>query len=414
MAGSGPAKMARILLRDNAMDILSANVDVSAVLNAGANRDAQMESLANTALTAGIDAYREKDYEKAAKAFHRATAFSPSGTYATDAFKYLSMAYQQLGKTDKAIQAYQTGIKFNPQNDTLRTDLGNIYFATGRYAEAETHYNAAVRINPSVKNIFALGQLYMKTERYSDAEIQFNKVITRSPHEAGGHFGLGQALAKQKRYEEAITRFEKALSLNKNFDDAKLEMAIAYADMGNTDQARSILDELEAQESKLSSLLDDYLYQTEKPRIEFVSIESSFLYKFPMNTPVSVMDSYLEAANTQRQFDMVFQFGKEMDLSSVMNRYNWQISRADSSTGGLYNFGLPIPETEAQIAPFPDSVVYDPDTYQATVTFTINQNATADATIDPSHIVFRFSGKDIFGNRMDKAYDSFSGFSGIK
>jgi len=396
------------------MDILSASIDISAVLNTGANHEAQMESLANTAMTAGIDAYRDKDYDKAAKAFRRATALSPTGSYATESFKYLSMSYQQLGKTEEAIKAYQTGIKFNPQNDELRLDLGNLYFANARYGEAEVQYKAAVRIDPSVKNTFALGQLYMKTERFSEAESAFNQVITRAPNEAGGYFGLGQALAKQKRYEEAIPRFEKALELDKDFDDARLEMAIAYADMGNAEQAQSILAAMEEEESDLSSLLDAYLYQTERPRIEYTTLESTFLSKFPMKTQVAAMDSYLEAANAEKQFSLVFQFSKEMDMSSVMNRYNWRIGRADGSDGSMYNFGLPIPDTETTIAPFPDSVIYDKDTYQATVTFTIRQNATADATLDPSHIVFRFSGKDLFGNRMDSSYDSFSGFSGIK
>jgi len=396
------------------MDALYTSFDLTDLLNTGAAREAQMAQLAGTALTAGIDAFREKDYDKAAKAFRRATALSPSGAYAPQAFKYLSAAYQKLGKTEEAIKAYQSGIKFNPQNDDMRAELGNLYFAEQRWADAETHYKAAVRINPSVKNTFALGQLYMKTERWADAELQFNKVITKAPKEAGGYFGLGQALAKQKRFNEAIPLFTKALDLDKNFDDARLEMAITYADMGDAETAQTILKAMEGSKSNLSVLLKDYLYQTERPRIEFTTLESTFIPKFPMKTPVAAMDSYLEAANAEKQFTMVFQFSKEMDLGSVMNRFNWRIGRADGREGGTYNFGLPIPDTEASIAPFPDTVIYDKKTYQATVTFTIRQNATADATMDPSHILFRFSGKDIFGNRMDSSADSFSGFSGIK
>jgi tetratricopeptide (TPR) repeat protein len=396
------------------MDVPAPTMDLTTILNTGAMRDARMESLANAAMTAGIDAYREKDYDKAAKAFGRATALSPSGAYATQAYKYLSMACQQLGKNEEAIKAYLTGIKFNPQNADLRGDLGNIYFALERYSEAETQYKAALRLNPSVKNNFALGQLYLKTDRLADAEMQFNKVITHAPNEAGGQFGLGQALAKQKRYDEAISRFQKALALNRDFDDARLEMAIAYADKGDMETAQSILELMKDNRSDLAGMLSDYLYRIEKPRLEFAGYESSFAYKYPMNTPVSFLDAYLEAANTASQFTMVFQFGREMNPASVMNRYNWQISRADGRNGSIYNFGLPIAETEAQIAPFPDAVVYNPHTYQATVTFTIRQNAAADATLDPSHIVFRFSGKDIFGNRMDSDADEFSGFLGIR
>jgi hypothetical protein len=49
----------------------------------------------------------------------------------------------------------------------------------------------------------------------------------------------------------------------------------------------------------------------------------------------------------------------------------------------------------------------------ATVTFRLQQNAAADGTIDPSHIEFKFSGKDIYGNSMDENFDQFMGFSGV-
>jgi hypothetical protein len=47
----------------------------------------------------------------------------------------------------------------------------------------------------------------------------------------------------------------------------------------------------------------------------------------------------------------------------------------------------------------------------ATVYFNIQQNATADGTIDPSHIEFRFNGKDIFGLTMNSDFDQYNGFS---
>lgn len=50
---------------------------------------------------------------------------------------------------------------------------------------------------------------------------------------------------------------------------------------------------------------------------------------------------------------------------------------------------------------------------QATVTFTIAQNSAADGTIDPSHIIFKFGGEDIFGNKMDEDGDEYSPFTGI-
>lgn len=44
------------------------------------------------------------------------------------------------------------------------------------------------------------------------------------------------------------------------------------------------------------------------------------------------------------------------------------------------------------------------------VTFIIS---AVDGTIDPSHIIFKFSGEDIFGNKMDEDSDEYSPFTGI-
>ena len=38
---------------------------------------------------------------------------------------------------------------------------------------------------------------------------------------------------------------------------------------------------------------------------------------------------------------------------------------------------------------------------------------TADGTIDPSHIAFKFKGEDKFGNAMDPKADEFTGFSRV-
>jgi hypothetical protein len=156
------------------------------------------------------------------------------------------------------------------------------------------------------------------------------------------------------------------------------------------------------------------MYKVDPPKIMFASsFDSTFHYMMPSKTAVSSLDSYLANADTEKKFTMVFQFDKAMDRESVENPVNWKIGRSTSSQPGrIYNYGLSIPSTEIEVSPLPDNVYYDSESYEATVTFTIRQNATADGTIDPSHIEFKFTGSDIFGNKMDPKFDQFMGFSG--
>jgi hypothetical protein len=184
--------------------------------------------------------------------------------------------------------------------------------------------------------------------------------------------------------------------------------------MGQMDMAQAKIDYLRLEESDLADTLDRYMYKVDPPKIMFASsFDSSFPDYMPYKTAVSALDSYLANADASKKFTMVFQFDKAMDRQSVENLTNWKIGRSTSSQPGqIYNYGLSVPSTEIQVNPLPDNVYYDSKLFTATVTFTIQQNATADGTIDPAHIEFKFSGTDAFGNKMDPNFDQYLGFSG--
>ena len=178
--------------------------------------------------------------------------------------------------------------------------------------------------------------------------------------------------------------------------------------------AQTKLDFLQLEGSDLADTLDRYMYKVDPPKIMFASsFDSTFHYQMPFKTAVSTLDSYLANADAEKKFTMVFQFDKAMDRESVESLFNWKIGRSTSSQPGqIYNYGLSVPDTEVQVNPLPDNVYYDLESFKATVTFTIQQNATADGSIDPTHIEFKFSGKDAFGNKMDPDFDQYMGFSG--
>jgi hypothetical protein len=126
----------------------------------------------------------------------------------------------------------------------------------------------------------------------------------------------------------------------------------------------------------------------------------------------------LSTPNSSIKASVVIQFTNEMDAASVMDPANWDISKSQSSEGGYYNNTMPIGANEVAIPSRPFSVSYDPITHQARVMFILNQNGSIDllsgntgATIDPSHLVFKFSGVDAAGRKMDTTGDQIDGYS---
>ncbi|MCF8082682.1 MAG: tetratricopeptide repeat protein [Deltaproteobacteria bacterium] len=392
------------------------SVDSSNFFVTYAQQEQTLMTISNSQLNKGMELYADKDYEEAAKAFERAIEVAPQSEYSARACNYLSMSYLKLENEDKAIEAYEKWIQLNPEDAAPRLKLGKLYFDQERHGEALNEFSEAVRIDPvSVENYYHLGQAYLALDRNSEAQAQFRKVQQLEPDEAAGYYGLGLAYSKEGRYEQAIELFDQAIKTDREFYDAYAEKAYAYADMGEIEAAEEIQAFLEDEDEDLADTVSRYIYKVDTPKIAFASaMESTFGYYKSRNTLVSDLDSYLENANAEKQFKMVFQFDKEMERASIEDRFNWTIKRtlADGS-GTAYNLGLTVAETEVSITSFPDYVYYDEDALTATVQFTVQQNATADGTIDPSHIEFKFAGEDQWGLSMDKDADQFTGFSGV-
>jgi tetratricopeptide (TPR) repeat protein len=396
------------------MDFLTGGINPQNLFVSSLQQSQQMEQLANTALSQGMDLYRDKKYAQAAEAFRRSVALSPTSPYAQTSADYMASAYIKIGRIDKAAEAYKTSMQLDPTSDAPVVKLANLYFAEGRHQEALMQYQKAVRLNPSANNYFSLGQTHLAMGDYHQAESAFSRVQRMEPHAPNGYYGLGQAYNKLERYEDAAQQFKLAIEEDKDFFAAYAELGYNYADMGHMDEAQELVDFLEEEDADLADTLSRYMYKVDPPQIMFAASSGTFLKSLPMRTPVASLDSYLANASAVQTFTMEFQFSKKMDRESVENVYNWSITRANgSSLHDKYNFGFSIPDTEITPRAYPDYVYYDAENLTARLTFSIQQNATADGTIDPSHIQFKFSGEDVYGNKMNPDFDEYTGFSGV-
>jgi len=182
--------------------------------------------------------------------------------------------------------------------------------------------------------------------------------------------------------------------------------------LGEKDKAEA---QLKILEGKSSSFADDLSFILNKPRISYIDAANNKGYSQLLGpgTPLWMLDpTLMNNPDASSKVTVAIQFSNKMDIASVMNPANWEISRAKSAEGGYYNNSMPFyPSREAKVNTRPFSVTYNPETRQASVIFTVQQNATGDATIDPKHLVFKFSGKDALGRQMDTSGDQIDGYS---
>lgn len=396
------------------MEIKSAS-HADSLFSATLTQSNGLESLANAALQRGIDAYTRQDYETAVREFKRSVGIGRGSSFAADAAQYLAMSYLQLGDTENAVKAYQSAFQVDPYRDDIHVKLGNLYFSQGKYEDARSEYAEAVRLNPSTVNRYSLGQAYIELGRFSDAETQYNEIQRLAPQEAGGYLGMGLTCSRTGEHEEAIAQFKEAAARDAELYDAYAQMGYSYADLGDMESAQRMVDTLESlEQAGLADTLSRYMYKVDPPKMLFAGSASTFPFPMGSGTPLVALNSYLSSPNASKTLSITIQFDKQMDRDSIENPVNWQISRAiGQGPGQAYNFGLPVSPSEATLAPIPNAVAWDADNLTATVYFTVNQNAAADATIDPAHIEFKFSGEDIYGLKMNSRFDQFTGFSGV-
>ncbi|MBA3030612.1 MAG: tetratricopeptide repeat protein [Desulfobacteraceae bacterium] len=370
------------------------------------------EQQSKNALGNAIDLYQDGNYKKAIMEFQRSIALSPNNENIVETYNYMANVYLKLDDPKNAEKAYKNALSVDPQREDMHLNLGNLYFSMGKNIQAEQSYRNAVRVYPSSENYYSLAHCCLETGKLDESQQLFEKTIRMEPKSENGYYGLGMTFAKKGDNEAAIKQFEKALERNSGFDDARVELGYMFADLGNIEKANEQYEILKENESNLASLLYLYMHKVEKPKFT-AAYKGDFNWNLSMRTPVSYLNSYLRIADEKSYFTVRFSFNKDMDTQSIQNPDHWKLSAAAGYGPKAYNFGLKSTPNEINIPDKPESILYDPESRTAIVKFALQQNENANGIIDPSHVVFSFSGVDRFGNKMDEKYDSFSKFNGF-
>ncbi len=368
----------------------------------------QRANLANYAIQQAARYLQSDNQDAALKEFKKALAFD-SENYT--AHQYIGNIYLSQGKTKEAIKEFKENVRLQPLSVNSLVDLGNAYIQDKNYKEAEVNLKKAARMDPlNPVPDYTLGHLYLNTDRLNEAEAQFKKAQKVSPRDGNVYYSLGMLYNKQGKYEDAATNLEKSLALKKDFPSANYELGVAYNGMGETEKAQAQLSLLNSSDY---SLAQDLKYVINKPKI--VSMDTSksggFVELLGAGTPLWALDPALLAPDSSKEFSITFTFSEKMDISSVSNPTNWSISRAKGGVAGYYNNTMPVTSKEASIPRFPLSVTYNDLTNEATIKFRLSQNSDGTATIDPSHLVFSFKGKDASGRTMDSSGDEINGYA---
>jgi tetratricopeptide (TPR) repeat protein len=173
--------------------------------------------------------------DKAIEEYKQAISLKPGFA---DAHNNLGTAYNNLGRTDEAIEEYKEAIRLNPYHAVAHYNLANAYGNKGQIDEAVKEYKKAIRLKPDFAEAHNnLGNSFYEQRRMDEAIEEYKKAIRLNPYHAAAHNNLGLVYDNKGQIDEAIEEFKEAISLNPGFAEAHNSLGTVYAMQGRMDEA---------------------------------------------------------------------------------------------------------------------------------------------------------------------------------
>ena len=150
-------------------------------------------------------------WDQAMFRFNRSIELYPSYS---DAYGQRGLMYYRLKDFPKALADYDKSISIKPKA-TVYSNMGTIYFETGKVNEAIEAYKNAVKYDPRFVDARRnLGSSYARTQQFDLALQEFQEALKYEPNDAIIHFYIGSVYRDKGDQANSEIWMEKAYQLD--------------------------------------------------------------------------------------------------------------------------------------------------------------------------------------------------------
>ena len=130
----------------------------------------------------------------------------------------------------RSLERFKQAARLAPHDERPHDELGSLYLAQNRGADAVREYQEALRLSPgSPRAQLGLALAYRQQGDLAKAQKLMEGVLGENPSTAEGQLALADLLAEQKLYPQAVEHYEAALRLKPDLAVAHNNLAWLYA-----------------------------------------------------------------------------------------------------------------------------------------------------------------------------------------
>lgn len=171
----------------------------------------------------------------------------------------LSFAYQTNGRTVEAVQILEKGLALYPDYYPYHTGMANLLQVQGEIEQALSHLDEAIALDPDAAQAYEQkGRIFIDAKDWENARLNFAVARRIEPTNPNTLLNLGMALGFLHDWPQASSLFQEAIVIDSGFIPAYVSLARALSILGQFDDARGIvsnLEEMGAPERNIRALL---------------------------------------------------------------------------------------------------------------------------------------------------------------
>ncbi|HUI46203.1 MAG TPA: tetratricopeptide repeat protein [Nitrospirota bacterium] len=169
--------------------------------------------------TAGAEAKNPNEakelYQEALKQFQTVMALRDDGSVPMrDLYREIGVVYFRTGRYDDAISAWQTGLRYAPNDPSLSNNLSIVLMQTGKFDEAAAQARTALAMDPRMPQALnTMAQVYMTKQDFNKAIEYFLKALESEPDVPDRYWNVALAMSQAKKYDLALQYANKYASM---------------------------------------------------------------------------------------------------------------------------------------------------------------------------------------------------------